>query len=127
MAKKKNTKEFIEKARRIHGKRRYCYRLVNYINSYTKVSIICKQHGEFLQLPSNHLSGTGCPRCGREKVLKIVVESKATETKVRKFKARKYKPLDFDAILKSFKTTERTFNYYMLEAKKKLEELRCCK
>lgn len=63
------TEEFIEKAKQIHGNK-YDYSKVNYKNSYTKVLIICHnknsqgiKHGEFLQDPSNHLSGSGCPKC----------------------------------------------------------------
>jgi hypothetical protein len=37
---------FIEKARNIHGDR-YDYSKVNYVNQRTKVTIICKEHGEF--------------------------------------------------------------------------------
>lgn len=42
---------------------RYDYSLVEYINSYTKVKIICPTHGEFSQLPDNRLQGMGCPSC----------------------------------------------------------------
>ena len=54
--------EFIEKARKIHGER-YDYSKVNYINSKTKVCIICPEHGEFWQTPDNHLQGKGCYIC----------------------------------------------------------------
>lgn len=56
------TAEFVERARVVHGVR-YDYSLVEYINSYTKVVIICKIHGSFEQLPNNHLSGNNCARC----------------------------------------------------------------
>ena len=57
-----NTDEFITRAREVHGDR-YNYSKVNYINSQTKVCIICPEHGEFWQLPSAHLKGCGCPIC----------------------------------------------------------------
>lgn len=41
----------------------YNYNLVNYINSDTKVKIICNLHGIFEQLPYNHVSGQGCKAC----------------------------------------------------------------
>lgn len=53
---------FIQKAKQIHGDV-YDYSKVNYINQRTKVIIICKQHGEFNQLPMVHLNGCGCPKC----------------------------------------------------------------
>lgn len=41
----------------------YDYSLVKYINSNTKVKIICKIHGVFEQLPYNHMNGQGCAKC----------------------------------------------------------------
>lgn len=60
-----NTKIFIEKAKEIHGDK-YDYSKVNYINSSTKVCIICPKHGEFWQIPASHLRGIGCNKCGIE-------------------------------------------------------------
>ena len=62
MTKKLTTEEFIKKAREKHGDT-YDYSLVEYINSSTKVKIICKTHGEFIQTPSKHLSKQGCSKC----------------------------------------------------------------
>lgn len=55
-------RNFIEKARRIHGDK-YDYSKVEYINAHTKIRIICPIHGEFLQTPDNHLRGKRCPKC----------------------------------------------------------------
>lgn len=63
--KKRSTKEFITKAKKIHGKR-YNYSILTYTNSYTKVKIICQEHGEFEQLANNHLRGQGCIECALE-------------------------------------------------------------
>ncbi len=60
--KKKTTSEFIDESNIIHNKI-YDYSLVNYINNKTKVKIICDKHGEFEQVPKDHLKGSGCPRC----------------------------------------------------------------
>lgn len=57
------TKIFIEKARTKHGDR-YNYERVEYVNAKTKIIISCKEHGEFSQTPSDHLSGCGCMECG---------------------------------------------------------------
>lgn len=54
--------EFISKALKIH-KNVYDYSLVKYERSHNKVKIICKTHGIFLQSPTHHLSGEGCPKC----------------------------------------------------------------
>ena len=56
------TQEFIVKATKLHGDR-YDYSKVNYINAKTKVTIMCKEHGEFNQTPSNHLSNFNCQKC----------------------------------------------------------------
>ena len=44
----------------------YDYSLVEYINRFTKIKIICKKHGIFEQTPDNHLKGKGCPICGHK-------------------------------------------------------------
>lgn len=61
---KSNTQEFIARAREIHGDK-YDYSKVEYVNSQTKVCIICPEHGEFWQTPSKHLYNRGCPECGK--------------------------------------------------------------
>lgn len=53
---------FIEKARRVHGGK-YDYSKVNYLGTDIKVCIVCPDHGEFWQVPHNHLHGAGCPKC----------------------------------------------------------------
>ena len=59
---------FIEEAKEVHGDK-YDYSKVEYVNTMTKVRIVCPEHGEFLQRPLNHLNGQGCPQCvGREKL-----------------------------------------------------------
>ena len=59
-----STEEFIKKAIKVHGNK-YDYSNVNYVDNKTKVCIICNIHGEFWQLPSEHLRGKGCRKCGR--------------------------------------------------------------
>ena len=66
MPKKSNTKEFIEKAKEVHGDK-YDYSKVEYIDANTKVCIVCPIHGEFWQKPSNHLQGKGCLVCAQRR------------------------------------------------------------
>lgn len=67
MAKKLTTQEFIEKAKLVHGDK-YDYSKVDYVNSQTKVCIICPIHGEFWQLPGDHTNKKcGCNKCRRTK------------------------------------------------------------
>lgn len=65
------TDEFVEKAKKIHGND-YDYSKTNYINNSTKITIICKKHGEFQQTPDKHLSGHGCPICNESKLESLV-------------------------------------------------------
>ena len=54
---------FLKKCKMIHGEK-YDYSKVEYINGTKKVCIICPEHGEFWQLPVNHMHGKqGCPKC----------------------------------------------------------------
>lgn len=56
--------KFIKRANNIH-QNRYDYSKVNYVSRLFSVTIICQIHGEFEQLPANHLVGNGCPKCGK--------------------------------------------------------------
>ena len=60
-----STKEFIEKAKEVHGDY-YSYEKTNYINSSTKLIITCPKHGDFECLPLNHLKGCNCQKCALE-------------------------------------------------------------
>ena len=65
-----STSEFIEKSIKTHGDK-YDYSQVEYVNSKTKVCIVCnrideitgEKHNEFWQVPYSHLSGASCPKC----------------------------------------------------------------
>lgn len=59
---KLTTEEFIKRAKEVHGNK-YDYCKVDYKNNYTKIRIICPDHGEFHQNAGSHLVGNGCPRC----------------------------------------------------------------
>ena len=60
---------FINKALVKHGSK-YDYSLVEYVNAYTPVKIICKTHGVFYQRPANHIRGQNCINCVLEKIRK---------------------------------------------------------
>ena len=71
--------QFIEK----HGKK-YDYSLVDYINTHTKVKIICKTHGIFEQTPARHKSGSQCPECS--KIEASLRQRSNVDTVIRQFK-----------------------------------------
>jgi hypothetical protein len=64
---KYNTTTFIEKANKAHYNK-YDYSQVKYIDSKTKIKIICQEHGIFEQTPANHIRNNkprGCPICAK--------------------------------------------------------------
>lgn len=63
---KKTTEQFIEEAKAIHGDK-YDYSETVYYGSRVNCEIRCKKHGVFKQLPTNHLKGRGCNKCGYDK------------------------------------------------------------
>lgn len=59
-----DTESCIKKFIKVHGNR-YDYSKVNYVKNSSRVEIICKAHGSFLQTPANHSFGEGCPSCAK--------------------------------------------------------------
>lgn len=50
---------------KIHGNK-FDYTKSVYVNSKTPIVITCKIHGDFQQLPSEHLQGKGCKYCTKQ-------------------------------------------------------------
>ena len=78
--------EFIKKAKEKHGDK-YDYSKVEYKNNHTKVCIICPEHGEFWQIPQNHIKGQGCPKCSHRSYAYTIEEFKQ---KAREIHGDKY-------------------------------------
>jgi len=64
---KTTTSQFIERAQSIHGNY-YDYSDVVLIKMKENVKIICPVHGDFDQIPLNHVRGSGCKQCGYDKL-----------------------------------------------------------
>jgi hypothetical protein len=101
--KKLNSSDFIEKFRKVHGDR-YDYSAFQYLDSNTKVKIICKNHGPYETLPYNHFTHH-CYECSKITVLRKNSNSKEKFIiKARKIHGEKYdysmvvKPLDRNKI-----------------------------
>ena len=62
MVKKLTKIEVINRANEIHGYK-YIYDKMDFVDTKSKVCIVCPDHGEFWQTPKDHLTGRGCPRC----------------------------------------------------------------
>lgn len=93
-----NTKEFIEKAHKVHGDK-YNYSNVEYKTAKQKISIICPKHGEFQQTPDAHLQGKGCPICNRSyleiNIAKLLEENDIEYEEEKRFPWLKQYELDF--------------------------------
>jgi hypothetical protein len=62
---KSDTLEFINRGNKIHNNK-YDYSKVKYTGTYKRVIIICDEHGEFTQTPTNHINKKrGCLKCGK--------------------------------------------------------------
>lgn len=68
--------EWIERANQKHDFK-YNYSKVEYKDNKTPVCIICPEHGEFWQIPNNHIKGTKCPKCEGKR--RNIVYAKTTE------------------------------------------------
>lgn len=66
---KKTTEQFIDQVRRLHGDV-FTFEHTNYSGDGIKVTVTCKQHGDFTPTPSNILQGSGCPLCALEEASK---------------------------------------------------------
>jgi hypothetical protein len=63
MPKKVTTEDFILKSKKVH-KDKFDYSLTKYVNSKTKVKVICPSHDVFEVIPYDHINGRGgCPIC----------------------------------------------------------------
>lgn len=82
------SEQFIEKAKQIHGDK-YDYSKVKYITNLKEIIIICKEHGDFLQLPKTHKQGGGCKKCR----LLICANKKILESKCKFFNEIKNKDI----------------------------------
>ncbi len=58
------TEQFIENSKRIFGLHKFNYSKTIYINTNTKLTLICNEKNhEFKKKPSRHYSSLGCPYC----------------------------------------------------------------
>jgi very-short-patch-repair endonuclease len=66
--------EFIARAISIHGNR-YDYASGYYKQYQIKTLVVCRDHGDFLISPANHLKGRGCPKCKAAKLSLLFKDS----------------------------------------------------
>lgn len=61
--------EFIQHCNKTHNFK-YDYSDTKYVDWSTKIFVICPIHGKFYINPSQHVKGTGCPKCNHVKITK---------------------------------------------------------
>jgi very-short-patch-repair endonuclease len=85
---KKYSQLFPSKANKVHNNK-YIYTNTNYINTDTKIEIVCPIHGAFLQKANNHLSGKGCQKCnqshGERKIETFLIDNSILYERQKKF------------------------------------------
>ena len=69
MSKKLKQEDFLSRLIAIYGDK-YFFDKTIYINNRTKVTVTCPIHGDFEKFPSNLLQGSGCKKCGVDKLRK---------------------------------------------------------
>ena len=69
---RKTTNQFVTEALSVHGDK-YDYSVVEYVNTHVPMKIRCNEcGGVFLQEPSSHLAGHGCPKCNKKQTQRRV-------------------------------------------------------
>jgi len=76
---------FIIRAKNTHGEK-YDYSKSVYTGKENKLIIICPDHGEFLQTPSNHTRGSGCRKCSKKLAWEKRTDRITTEIFIKKAK-----------------------------------------
>lgn len=103
---RKGTKNFIERAKEVHGSK-YSYKSTIVTTMSRKTVITCKKHGDFEQAAYAHIRGQGCPKCKEsngERIIRVFMEKNdikyVYQKKFDKCKNESY--LFFDFFLPNF-------------------------
>lgn len=121
------TKEdFIKKAKEKH-KNYYDYNKVIYKNSKEKVIITCKIHGDFSQIPSNHLYGQGCPYCSKNKSVIETIEDFIKECDIVHNGRYLYDKAVFEGLSKNIKIYCKKHGYFSQKARAHISGAGCRK
>ena len=60
---------FVEKMKNLYGNK-YDYSNIEYVNSKTKITLVCSEHGEFKRTPYKLLKGYDCQKCIKNETIK---------------------------------------------------------
>ena len=67
--KKLSQEDFIKRSNDVH-KGFYDYSKTVFKKAVGRVTVICPEHGEFIQISSHHMRGVGCPKCAIKRLSK---------------------------------------------------------
>jgi hypothetical protein len=67
---------FVEKARKVHG-RKYRYEKTVYARASGMIVVTCPKHGDFKQTANGHLGGNGCSKCKADRLRDAFADTKA--------------------------------------------------
>jgi len=105
---RKNNEDFIRESNLVHDNK-YNYDKTIYVKNQEKVIITCPLHGDFLQRPISHISGSGCPNCneylGERKISQFLKSKGINFERQKKFyDCRNVFELPFDFYIPSKRT-----------------------
>lgn len=96
MSKKKTFEEFLKQVQEKYHNTCYIYDKETYIDTHTKMRIICPKHGEFWQTPKSHLLYE-CEKCSYEK--RGLKNRKSSEEFIEKAKTVHGNKYDYSKVL----------------------------
>lgn len=88
MKPKKTNADYMHRLKAAHDGR-YDYSKAVYVNAATNLQVICPTHGDFWQTPSNHLRGSGCPKCAKQARWANTLKQKCKELDINYWRALK--------------------------------------
>lgn len=91
---KMSFQSFLIKAQQVHNTN-YDYSSAEFVDSKTKIEVICRKHGAFMQVPYAHLRGQGCPSCAKNtRVEKISLPFSDFLQRARRVHGTKYRYIE---------------------------------
>ena len=83
LSQKSNKEKFIEKYQK-KWSNNYILDDIVYVNSNTKIKVICPKHGDFYITPCHLLQGEGCPKC-KNSILENIIENSLKKLNIEYF------------------------------------------
>lgn len=101
---KLGTDTFIQKSIETHGNK-YNYNKTNYHGAMNKVTITCPIHGDFEQIASEHIYGSGCIKCNKEEKNNIFQQQFIDKSNIRHNNKYDYSKVTYSHAMKKVTIT----------------------